>query len=126
MKNKIQRNLGLTFATGLFTLALASALPISTSASGLLLPSGSLSTSGSQIIGSNGVPVRICSVAWDWLQGGGRAPNDINVAGYKPMFNAIAAQGINCVRICTCDQQVNTNPVITSIDTNLNPDLAGL
>lgn len=87
-----------------------------------LLPGNYLHTNGSQIVDSAGHPVRICSVGWGWYGG---SPWGLNEFHYKPAFQALAVNGINCVRICTDDAQILNDSEI-KVDSSLNPDLAGL
>jgi endoglucanase len=87
-----------------------------------LLPEGYLHTNGSQIVGPDDNPVRICSVGWGWYGG---TPWGLNRFNYRNAFRALVDSGINCVRICTDDAQVLKNPDI-GIDSTVNADLSGL
>jgi endoglucanase len=87
-----------------------------------LLPQGYLHTKGSQIVDEKNNPVRICSVGWGWYGG---TPWGLSSLNYQKAFQAVVANGINCIRICTDDAQALNNPDI-AVNLSLNPDLAGL
>lgn len=87
-----------------------------------LLPAGYLHTNGSQIVDEKNNPVRICSVGWGWYGG---TPWGLASFSYKTALQAVADNGINCIRICTDDAQVLNNPSI-AVNLSVNPDLAGL
>jgi hypothetical protein len=75
---------------------------------------------GSQIVGPDGVPVRIAGVGLDW---GFTLMHTIN---YKVAFNTIYKAGINCVRITTVDNMILTNAMPQYLNYTANPDLEGL
>ena len=87
-----------------------------------LLPAGYLHTNGTQIVDQNNNPVRICSVGWGWYGG---TPWGLDSFNYKPALQALVANGINCVRICTDDAQVLNNSSV-NVNISVNPDLEGL
>lgn len=80
----------------------ASALPDT------LLPAGFLSTRGSQIVGSDGVPVRIASVGVSGMNVvGGRLQLEGPFKGIEDHVSAMVAIGFNCVRVDWIDQSLN-------------------
>ena len=98
---------------------------------GDLLPSGYLSTQGSQIVDANGNPVRIDSIGWNGTAGpAGSALQGLWAASYESILDSMKADGFNTVRIPWTDVNLNAVPANTqalgTIDFSLNPDLQGL
>lgn len=93
-----------------------------------LLPAGAFSTSGSQIIDQNGNPVRIACVGWSGSNARNGVPEGLYAANYQALLNQIVAIGFNCIRLTFCDASCINNdyPASGSIDTNLNPTMAGV
>ena len=89
-----------------------------------LLPSGFLSTSGSQIVGPNGTPVRIDAIGWNGADGSGTLTG-LNDASYQAILDTVKAEGFNAVRIAWSDANLNRVPT-GSISSSLNPGLVGL
>ncbi|MCA6120528.1 cellulase family glycosylhydrolase [Bradyrhizobium sp. WSM 1704] len=96
---------------------------------GRLLPSGFLSTSGSQIVDAGGRSVRIASIGWN----GTDSPPGAVLAGlwqvsYRTVLDAIVAGGFNTVRIPWTDAGLDVplngyNDRLGWIHTSLNWDL---
>ena len=94
---------------------------------GYLLPTGYLSTSGNQIVDSEGNPVRIDSIGWDGTDGAaGSALQGLYGASYQTIMNAIKADGFNTIRIPWSDVSLTSMPAPGTIDYSLNPGLQGL
>jgi endoglucanase len=94
---------------------------------GYLLPAGYLSTSGNQIVDSNGNPVRIDSIGWNGTDGAaGSALQGLYAASYQTIMNAIKADGFNTIRIPWSDVDLMSVPASGTINYSLNPGLQGL
>jgi len=98
---------------------------------GALLPSGYLSTSGSQTIDASGNPVRIASIGWYGTDGpAGSALQGLWTTSYSDILNSIKQDGFNTVRIPWSDADLNTPFAGTNelggVDWSKNPDLKGL
>jgi endoglucanase len=94
---------------------------------GYLLPTGYLSTSGNQIVDSEGNPVRIDSIGWNGTDGAaGSALQGLYGASYQTIMNAIKADGFNTIRIPWSDVSLTSMPAPGTIDYSLNPGLQGL
>jgi aryl-phospho-beta-D-glucosidase BglC (GH1 family) len=98
---------------------------------GYLLPTGYLSTKGSQIVDSKGEPVRIASIGWPGTDGpAGSALQGLWATGYKTILGSIKQDGFNTVRVAWSNvswpvQPANT-PKLGTVDWSKNPDLKGL
>jgi endoglucanase len=96
---------------------------------GLLLPSGFLHTSGSQIVDEAGRNVRIASIGWNGTEGlAGAALSGLWRVSYKTVLDSILADGFNTVRIPWADAGLNAplngyNDRLGWIHTTLNWDL---
>ena len=98
---------------------------------GSLLPSGYLSTSGSQIVDAAGNPVRIDSIGWYGTDGpAGSALQGLWTASYGTILDSIKADGFNTVRIPWSDADLNTpfagTNALGGVDWSKNADLKGL
>ena len=93
---------------------------------GSLLPSGYLSTSGSQIVDSKGSPVRIDSIGWNGPDGLNNTLWGLGQVSYETILNQLKADGFNTVRIPWYDGILTASPAPGSINYSANPDLQGL
>ncbi len=93
---------------------------------GYLLPSGYLSTSGSQFVDSHGNPVRIASIGWNGTDSLAFAPAGLQYASYQSIIDSIKADGFNTIRIPWTDVLMHAAPAAGSIDYSQNPGLQGL
>lgn len=98
---------------------------------GLLLPSGYLSTHGSQIVDAQGHPVRIAAIGWYGTDGpAGYGLQGLWAVSYQSILNSIQADGFNTVRIPWSNVNLDVQPVnipaTGTIDFQANPDLVGL
>lgn len=113
------------------------------SGNALLLPAGYLATSGNQIVDPNNgnLPVRIFGASYAGMEFGNALNNEADPSAplfgtwqvnYKTIMNAVVAMGINAIRWDFADACLEGNaPTSTdgsnfTINTTLNPDLAGL
>jgi len=100
---------------------------------GSLLPSGYLSTQGSQIVAAGGTPVRISSVGWDGTDGkAGAALEGPWAANYRTILQSIKDDGFNAVRIPWSNVNLDA-PVagvgtkdLNGVDWTKNAELRGL
>lgn len=75
------------------------------------LPTGALRTSASQIVDSNGTPVKLNAVNWAGTSGPARSANDgLPYAGYKEILKSFRQAGFNTVRIGWSDVNLNARP----------------
>ncbi len=98
---------------------------------GFLLPSGYLSTQGSQIVDAQGHPVRIASIGWYGTDGpAGYGMQGLWAVSYQSILDSIKADGFNTVRIPWSNVNLDVQPVnipaTGTIDFKANPDLVGL
>ena len=98
---------------------------------GYLLPSGYLSTLGSQIVDARGTPVRIASIGWDGTDGpAGAALEGLWAVNYKLILRAIKEDGFNAVRIPWSDVNLDVPftglKKLNSVDWSKNSELKGL
>ena len=91
-----------------------------------MLPAGNLSTNGSQIVDSNGNPVRIASIGWNGTDNASFAPAGLQWASYQSIIDSIKADGFNTIRLPWSDAMLNASPASGSINYSLNPSLSGL
>jgi endoglucanase len=124
---------------GLGLLLCSLALPVAAQTSAAnpadgLLPSGYLSTSGSQIIDDKGQPVRIAAVGWPGGDDKLFVPIGLNAVNYKKTISDIKTLGFNTIRLPWCDMWVGAHasavpmrtPQFVAIDARYNPDLQGM
>jgi chitinase len=88
--------------------------------------SGWLHTVGSQIVDSNGTPVRLAGVNWFGFESTNYAPHGLWTRGYKEMMDQMKSLGFNTIRLPFSDQLFDAGSTPNGIDFNKNPDLAGL
>jgi hypothetical protein len=82
-----------------------------------LLPKGFLSVRGSQIVGGDGVPVRIASVGLNGMNVvGGRVQLAGPFAGIDGHVAAMKAMGINCVRVDWIDKSLDDPGPMAQLD----------
>ncbi len=98
---------------------------------GSLLPSGYLSTQGSQIVDADGNPVRIASIAWYGTDGpAGSALQGLWTESYEHILDSVKADGLNTVRIPWSNADLHTPFAGTNqlggVDWSKNADLKGL
>lgn len=98
---------------------------------GSLLPTGFLSTKGSQIIDASGNPIRIASIGWYGTDGpAGSAPHGLWKTSYGTILQSIKDAGFNTVRIPWSNADLNTPFAGTNelggVDWSQNADLKGL
>lgn len=100
---------------------------------GLLLPSGYLSTRGSQIVDAGGTPVRISSIGWDGTDGkAGAALEGLWATSYRTILQSIKDDGFNAVRIPWSNVNLDV-PIagvgtkeVNGVEWTKNADLRGL
>ncbi|MGA2246014.1 MAG: cellulase family glycosylhydrolase [Verrucomicrobiota bacterium] len=81
------------------------------------LPAGFLSTRGSQIIGSEGSPIRIASVGLTGMNVvGGRLQLEGPFEGIEGHVSAMRAIGFNCVRVDWIDQTLDDTGAMAQLD----------
>jgi aryl-phospho-beta-D-glucosidase BglC (GH1 family) len=98
-----------------------------TSGSGsTLLPSGFLSTKGNQIVSASGTPVKIAAVNWYGFETPSYVAQGLWAENYKTMMNQMVQLGFNAIRLPFSLQLFQAGSTPSSINTTLNPDLAGL
>lgn len=90
------------------------------------LGQGYLHTSGSQILDSQGQPVRIAGVSWFGLETPTYAPHGLNIRNYKDMLDQIKSLHYNTIRLPYSTQLFDSGSKPTGIDYGLNPDLKNL
>jgi endoglucanase len=98
------------------------------------LPSGYLSTSGSQIVDAKGQPVRIASIGWPGGDDDGFVPIGLNDVNYRHTIDDIKTLGFNTIRLPWCDLWVGSHasamPMKTAryiaVGERSNPELQGL
>lgn len=92
------------------------------------LPAGPLFTSGNQIVDGNGNPVRIACIGWSGSNARNGVPEGLDQVNYQTVLNQLKQIGFNSIRLTFCDMMViaNDSPSAGSINTSLNPTLAGL
>ena len=93
--------------------------------------SGYWHTSGSQILDSQGNPVRIAGINWYGFETSSEAPNGLWSQDYKAVIDDIRDLGYNTIRLPWSDQVVEDNPVPNVISFYgsggpINTDLEGL
>jgi endoglucanase len=110
------------------------AAPALAKSPGETLPPGYLHTQGSQIVGTDGVPVRIAAIGWSGGDGSRFVPEGLYTVNYRHTIDAMKRLGFNAIRLPWCDLWVGPHAAATptfvagspSIDYRLNPDLRGL
>ncbi|MFO0824361.1 MAG: cellulase family glycosylhydrolase [Gemmataceae bacterium] len=88
--------------------------------------SGWLHTVGSQIVDSNGTPVRLAGVNWFGFESTNYAPHGLWTRGYKDMMDQMKSLGFNTIRLPFSNQLFDAGSTPNGIDFNKNPDLVGL
>jgi endoglucanase len=93
--------------------------------------SGYWHTSGSQILDSQGNPVRISGINWYGFETSSEAPNGLWSQDYKAVIDDIRDLGYDTIRLPWSDQVVEDNPVPSVISFYgsggpINTDLKGL
>jgi len=117
---------------GTSTMASNSSTALASSArGGSLLPSGSLSTSGNQVVDAAGNTVRIDSIGWYGTDGpAGSALQGLWSTSYGQILDSIKGDGFNTVRIPWSNADLNTPFAGTNqlggVDWSQNADLKGL
>lgn len=101
-------------------------VPAAVSAQPRALPDGYLSTRGSQIVGSDGNPVRIAAVGWNGADGAANVPQGLDRVKLRPTMQQMLSAGFNTVRIAFSDRVLTGRPARDTIDRLRNPDLIGL
>jgi aryl-phospho-beta-D-glucosidase BglC (GH1 family) len=87
---------------------------------------GFFGTSGSQIVDSNGSPVKIAGVNWFGMETANYTPHGLWTRGYKEMMDQMKQLGFNTIRLPYSNQALDAASKPNSIDYNKNPDLQGL
>lgn len=88
--------------------------------------SGFFSTSGNQIVDSNGNPVRLAGVNWFGMESSNFAPHGTWTRGYKEMMDQMVELGFNSIRFPFALAAFDTGATTSGIDFAANPDLVGL
>ncbi len=87
---------------------------------------GYLSTSGNQIIDSQGNTVKLSGVNWF----GGETPNGVPhglwTRNYQDMVDQMAAEGFNTIRLPYSNEMLHSTEAPTGIDYFQNPELQGM
>ncbi|MEQ8653633.1 MAG: cellulase family glycosylhydrolase [Kiloniellales bacterium] len=91
-----------------------------------LIAAGPLSTSGNQILDSNGDAVEIRSVNWFGLETDIETPHGLWARNWQEMLEQIRDTGFNTIRLPFSAQVILDGGTPSGIDFGLNPDLQGL
>ena len=92
-----------------------------------LFADGPLSTSGNQIVDSDGEVVEIRAVNWFGLETELYAPHGLWARNWQDMMDQMKELGFNAIRLPFSGELATTGgPAPSGIDFNLNPDLIGL
>lgn len=86
---------------------------------------GWFSTSGNQIVDSEGNAVKIAGVNWFGFESGNAAPHGLWTRSYQDMMDQMKDLGFNTVRLPFSSDMLHA-ATASGIDYNLNPDLQGL
>ncbi len=87
---------------------------------------GPLSTAGNQIVDANGTPVEIRAVNWFGFETETHVPHGLWARNWQDMMDQMQELGFNAIRLPFAGEIVQDDPMPSSINTGLNPDLAGL
>ncbi|WP_162409287.1 cellulase family glycosylhydrolase [Acuticoccus sediminis] len=87
---------------------------------------GWFSTSGSDIIDSDGNVVRITGVNWFGGETTRKAPDGLHVRSYQDMMDQMKEVGFNAIRLPFSNDMLRDGATPTNINYSVNPDLAGL
>lgn len=87
--------------------------------------SGYWHTSGSQILDAQNQPVKIAGVNWFGAETGAGSPDGLFTRNYKDLLNQIKGAGYNTLRVPYSNEFLRGQQQ-TNVNTNVNPDLAGL
>jgi endoglucanase len=87
---------------------------------------GYFHTEGSKIVDSEGRVVKLTGVNWFGLETSNFAPHGLWARSMDSMLDQISELGYNCLRVPFCTEMFDQGSVPNSINTSLNPDLAGL
>jgi len=93
---------------------------------GTLLPSGYLSTSGSEIVDAAGAAVTLNAINWYGMETTELAPQGLDTVSYITTMQQMVAEGFNAIRIPFSLQSLATDSMPTDINYSINPQLAGL
>ena len=93
---------------------------------GTLLPSGYLSTKGSEIIDSAGAAVTLNAINWYGMETSELAPQGLDTVSYIATLKQMVAEGFNAIRIPFSLQSLAAGSLPTDINYSINPQLAGL
>ncbi len=83
-------------------------------------------TSGNSIVDSSGNPVRIAGVNWYGFETTDFVAHGLWARWYQDILNTTKSLGYNVVRIPFSNEMVETNPVPSNYNSDVNPDLVGL
>jgi aryl-phospho-beta-D-glucosidase BglC (GH1 family) len=86
---------------------------------------GFFHTQGSQIVDSNGTPVRLTGVSWFGMETDYFAPHGLDKRSLGSMLDQIESVGFNSIRIPFCTQMFDSGSTPKNIDFTKNPDLQG-
>jgi aryl-phospho-beta-D-glucosidase BglC (GH1 family) len=89
------------------------------------LPNGYLKTSGNQIVGPDGIPVRIDAIGWSGADGGaGSTLRGLEYRSYQDILKTVKADGFNTVRIAWSDVNLQAKASASALQAH-NPTLVG-
>ncbi len=91
-----------------------------------LIADGPLSTSGNQILDSNGTPVEIRAVNWFGLETDIETPHGLWTRNLEDMMDQMKGEGFNTIRLPFSTQVILDGGTPSGIDFFQNPDLEGL
>lgn len=87
---------------------------------------GWFSTSGNQIVDSDGNSVQLAGVNWFGFESSNMAPHGLWSRGYKDMMDQMADLGFNTIRLPFSSDMLHATGTASGIDYSQNPDLVGL
>ncbi len=88
-------------------------------------PSPTFHTCGARILADSGEPAQITGVSWFGMETGTYAPHGLWSRNWRTMLDQIASLGFNTIRLPFSNEALVEGRMPTSINYELNPDLAG-
>nr|MCH9760645.1 cellulase family glycosylhydrolase [Actinomycetes bacterium] len=90
------------------------------------IAAGYLSTSGNQIIDSQGETVKLAGVNWFGGETSNGVPHGLWSRSYTSMIDQMAAEGFNTIRLPYSNEMLHSTAAPTGIDYAKNPELQGM
>jgi aryl-phospho-beta-D-glucosidase BglC (GH1 family) len=91
-----------------------------------LVPLTPMYTRGNQILDAANRPFRVKSITWYGAAGTSHVPEGLMTRSFKSIIDQIATLGFNTIRIPFGGAFSSSTLAATSVNTSLNPELAGL